>query len=76
MFVLYDVSPTGSKRPTSARLQALLSQESETDILARQRRQQAAVSRRVFMDREREAVRENIRRKQHKKRIVRYDIID
>lgn len=60
----------GIKRPTSARLQALLSQESEADIAARQRRQQAAVSRRVFMDREREAVRENIRRKQHRKKIV------
>ncbi|XP_005088844.2 coiled-coil domain-containing protein 15 [Aplysia californica] len=62
--------PDSSRRQTSARMQALLSQESESDILARQRRQQAAVSRRVFMDREREAVRENIRRQQHRKKIV------
>ncbi|XP_059152778.1 coiled-coil domain-containing protein 15-like isoform X2 [Physella acuta] len=59
-----------SKRPSSSRLYAILSQDAENGLLARQRKQQTAVSRRIFMDREREAVRENIRRQEHRKKII------
>uniref|UniRef100_A0A2C9M7L0 Coiled-coil domain-containing protein 15 n=1 Tax=Biomphalaria glabrata TaxID=6526 RepID=A0A2C9M7L0_BIOGL len=59
-----------SKRPTSARLDAILKNEAKNEIQERQRKQQAAISRRIFMDREREAVRENIRREIQRKRII------
>ncbi|CAL1538619.1 unnamed protein product [Lymnaea stagnalis] len=59
-----------SGRPSSARLNAILNNDVECGILARQRKQQAALSRRIFMDREREAVRENIRREKHRKKII------
>ncbi|RUS76260.1 hypothetical protein EGW08_015975 [Elysia chlorotica] len=61
--------PGSSKRPLSSHLEAILP-NTETELSERLRRQQTAISRRVFMDREREAVRENIRRQQHKKKIA------
>ncbi|GFS10683.1 coiled-coil domain-containing protein 15-like [Elysia marginata] len=61
--------PDSSKRPSSGRMDAILP-NTESEVAARLRRQQTAISRRVFMDREREAVRENMRRQQHKKKIA------
>ncbi|GFN76394.1 coiled-coil domain-containing protein 15-like [Plakobranchus ocellatus] len=61
--------PGSSKRSSSGRLMAILP-NTESEVAVRLRKQQAAISRRVFMDREREAVRENIRRQQHKKKIA------
>ncbi|BFZ05994.1 hypothetical protein BsWGS_09033 [Bradybaena similaris] len=57
------------RRPKSAPMAAILLRDSESDVLARQRRHQAAIARKIFMDRERETVRENIRRQQHRKKI-------
>ncbi|CAG5136072.1 unnamed protein product [Candidula unifasciata] len=61
--------PWSPRRPKSAQMAAILLRDSESDVLARQRRHQAAIARKIFMDRERETVRENIRRQQHRKKI-------